>query len=66
MCVRQPSHVTGKEFITQLCSYQKGIGQSCKCLISLRSKRFQSSYGAKVRAGEKKSGRGRGRGEDHL
>ena len=54
MCVRQPSHVTGKEFITQLCSYQKGIGQSCKCLISLRSKRFQSSYCAKVRAGEKK------------
>ena len=23
MCIRQPSHVTSKEFITQLCSYQK-------------------------------------------
>ena len=30
-------------------------------ILSLRSKRFQSSYGAKVRAGAKKDGRGKGR-----
>ena len=39
----------------------------CRPLIgSLRSKRFQSSYGAKVRAGAKKKegGRGRGRGRE--
>ena len=35
----------------------------CRPLIgSLRSKRFQSSYGAKVRAGAKKKEGGRGRG----
>ena len=34
---------------------------------SLRSKRFQSSYCAKVRAGaKKKGGRGRGRGEEET
>ena len=34
---------------------------------SLRSKRFQSSYCAKVRAGAKKNGgRGRGRGEEET
>ena len=35
---------------------------------SLRSKRFQSSYSAKVRAGakKKKNGRGRGRGEEET
>ena len=34
-------------------------------VVSLRSKRFQSSYSAKVRAGAKKKkyGRGRGRGQ---
>ena len=33
-------------------------------MASLRSNRFQSSYCAKVRAGAKKGGRGRGRGEE--
>ena len=33
---------------------------------SLRSKRFQSSYSAKVRAGAKQKGRGRGRGEEET
>ena len=32
-------------------------------VASLSSKRFQSSYGAKVGAGEKKNGRGRGEEE---
>ena len=36
-------------------------------LISLRSKRFQSSYCTKVRVGaKKKGGRGRGRGEEET
>ena len=33
---------------------------------SLRSKRFQSRYGAKVGAGAKKNGRGRERGEEET
>ena len=41
-------------------------------VVSLRSKRFQSSYSAKVRAGakkkkkKKKNGRGRGWGEEEM
>ena len=33
---------------------------------NLRSKRFQSSYSLKVRAGAKKNGMGRGRGEEET
>ena len=36
------------------------------CATSLRSKRFQSSYSAKVGAGAKKNGRGSGKGEEET
>ena len=44
------------------------VTQTIKGNNSLRSKRFQSSYCAKVRAGakKKKNGRGRGRGEEET
>ena len=43
------------------------IGAPKRYTNSLRSKRFQSSYCAKVRAGAKKKGvRGRGRGEEET
>ena len=40
----------------------------CQVPLGLRSNRFQSSYGAKVRAGAKKKqgGSGRGRGEEDV
>ena len=45
---------------------RKTVGTPILYIDSLRSKRFQSSYCAKVRARAKKGGRGRGRGEEET
>ena len=59
----EPSgHVSGCQNVIQPSSTMKFM-EFC----SLHSKRFQLSYGAKVRAGaKKKGGRGRGRGEEET
>ena len=55
-------HASGCQNVIQPSSTMK-FREFC----SLRSKRFQSSYGTKVRAGtKKKGGRGRGRGEEKM
>ena len=47
--------------------YYNGSAGLIVGICNLRSKRFQSSYCAKVRAGaKKKGGRGRGRGEEET
>ena len=45
---------------------RKTVSTPILYIDSLRSKRFQSSYCAKVRARAKKGGRGRGRGEEET
>ena len=45
---------------------RKTVSTPILYIDSLRSKRFQSSYWAKVRARAKKGGRGRGRGEEET
>ena len=48
--------------LEQCCNYSK----QCRNNVSLRSKRFQSSYCANVRAGAKKKKRWKGEGEGFL